>query len=124
MNCPYCGSNVSLRESTVVYRRDYGYKLWVCDNYPMCDAYVGAHKGSDRPKGTLANKTLRAWRNNAHKAFDPIWQGGRMNRGEAYDWLAENMGLTRERTHIGEFDVEQCKQVVRISTNYINGNNQ
>jgi len=79
-----------------------------------CDAYVGVHRGTDKPKGRLANKQLRYWKIAAHEAFDPIWQTKLMKRNEAYKWLAECMGLDQKKTHIGMFDVEQCKQVIKI----------
>lgn len=33
---------------------------------------------------------------------------------EAYRWLSEKMGTPIEFTHIGMFDVDQCRKVVRI----------
>lgn len=58
--CPYCRAKAELRDSEFVYGdRNYG-KIYVCSNYPICDAYVGVHKGTqDKPKGTLANAELR-----------------------------------------------------------------
>ena len=35
-------------------------------------------------------------------------------RNEAYRWLSEKMGTPIEFTHIGMFDVDQCRKVVRI----------
>ncbi|WP_207714065.1 zinc-finger-containing protein [Scytonema sp. UIC 10036] len=58
MNCPYCVRSVSDVDASVVYRvPGYG-RLWLCDRYPVCDAYVGAHPQSNAPKGTLANRQL------------------------------------------------------------------
>jgi hypothetical protein len=39
-----------------------------------------------------------------------------MHRNGAYSWLANAMGIPRERTHIGEFGVEQCELVVKLAT--------
>ena len=52
----------------------------------------------------------------AHAAFDPLWKYGpyRGRRNEAYRWLSEKMGTPIEFTHIGMFDVDQCRKVVRI----------
>ncbi len=87
-NCPYCGNRVSLVDAIVVYSKlGYG-KLWLCENYPVCDSYVGAHNQDDSPKGTLANSQLREWRKNAHAVFDPLWKSGYMSRKEAYGWLS------------------------------------
>ncbi|KYC41175.1 hypothetical protein WA1_03560 [Scytonema hofmannii PCC 7110] len=114
MNCPYCGSSVSNVDASVVYQvPGYG-RLWLCDNYPVCDAYVGAHSQNNAPKGTLANRQLRHWRRNAHACFDPIWKSGKMSRKKAYKWLCEQMGLTREKAHIAMFDEQQCRQLIKL----------
>lgn len=109
--CPYCGAGVSLANSIRVYGADYGL-LYLCDRYPACDAYVGAHRGTDRPLGTLANAELRSWRNRAHAAFDPLWRDGAMTRKAAYRLMCELLGIERREAHIAMFDVERCKQLI------------
>ena len=37
-----------------------------------------------------------------------------MSRGQAYDWLAEQMGMTKAQCLIGGFTEAQCKAVVEI----------
>ena len=110
--CDYCGRPARLVSSTEVYNGlDYG-MIWLCR---PCMAWVGVHKGSDEPLGKLATAELRYWKRQAHKAFDPLWQGKeKRTRRWAYEWLAEEMHLPIEQTHIGMFDVDQCKQVVKI----------
>ena len=72
--CPYCNVPAKLVSSTIVYGdRDYGL-IWLCSNFPKCDARVGVHKGQEFPLGRLADKELRKWKMKAHAAFDPIWQ--------------------------------------------------
>lgn len=113
--CPYCGKRAEFVDSAVVYHgRSYG-MIYLCR---PCDAYVGCHgngKG-DSPKGRLANAELRRWKIAAHDAFDPLWKYGpfRGRRNSAYAWLAEQMGLPKEKTHIGMFDVAECQQVIQI----------
>ena len=75
---------------------------------------MGTHHQDDSPKGTLANRQLRQWRKNAHTLFDTLWKSGKMSRNEAYEWLCEQMGMSREETHIGMFNETQCKQVVKL----------
>jgi hypothetical protein len=96
----------------VIYGRSYG-MVYYC---APCDAYVGVHKGTDRPLGRLANAELRKWRNKAHASFDPLWKFGRYRgkRSAAYGWLADMMGLPKSETHIAMFDVENCQRVVTI----------
>ena len=56
--CPYCGAYSKLIDSKLIYGVSYG-MAYVCKNYPECDTYVGTHKGTIKPRGTLANKELR-----------------------------------------------------------------
>ena len=111
--CPYCGRRAELVDSKVIYGKSYGHKVWLCRN---CLAYVGCHKGTNKPLGRLANAELRRWKTEAHDAFDPLWQYGRFKgkRNDAYKWLSKQMGIPYEKTHIGMFDVDDCKRVIQI----------
>jgi hypothetical protein len=118
--CPYCGKRPLLENSSVVYGKDYG-PIYLCR---PCRAWVGVHKGTIKPLGRLANEELRYWKKEAHAAFDPIWQGkvnlgwGKFKaRNSTYEWLAKEMKLPVEHTHIGMFDVNQCKKVVELCKN-------
>lgn len=108
--CDYCRTPAEFIDSAIIYGKSYG-MIYYC---PNCGAYVGCHKGTDIPLGRLANKELRDWKMKAHDAFDPIWKSHKMRRKLAYKWLSEQMGIPWEKTHIGMFDVEQCKQVIQI----------
>lgn len=105
LKCPYCGAKARLMDSVVVYGKSYG-KVYVCDNYPDCDSYVGVHKGTDRPLGTLANKELRTARVGCHRKFDESWKSGRSTREDAYKTLSIITGI--ENPHFGQFTLEQC----------------
>ena len=61
---------------------------------------------------TPANQETRTARHQAHEAFDPLWKKGAANRRELYHQLASFMGLEVKATHIGMFDVEQCRRVL------------
>lgn len=111
--CDYCGHQAALVADSVIYGRSYGHNAYLCRN---CGAYVGCHKGTDEPLGRLANATLRRWKMAAHAAFDPLWRTGvfRGRRKAAYAWLAAQMDLPIEQTHIGMFDEQQCQRVIEI----------
>ncbi len=51
-------------------------------------------------------------RGHAHIAFDKLWKSGHMSRSQAYAWLAHELGMSRKRAHIENFDVAQCKYVI------------
>lgn len=114
--CDYCGRKAELVDSKIVYGKSYG-KIYLCRH---CMAYVGVHKGTDIPLGRLANAELRYWKKRTHYVFDPLWRKGpfKGHRNAAYGWLAQRMGLPVEQTHIGMFDVAQCKRAINIIQNY------
>ncbi len=117
MKCPYCGAEVVLKDAPFVYHntksKAYG-KVWVCSNYPKCNAYVGCHDGTSIPKGRLANPRLRTLKKEAHKQFDPLWKSGLMTRREAYRWLASMLHISIDECHIGMFDVKMCQKVIHL----------
>lgn len=110
--CDYCGRRTEYVDSAAVYGKSYG-MIYLCRH---CNAYVGVHKGTDKPLGRLANSELRCWKKAAHNAFDPLWKYGsfRGRRRAAYQWLSERLGLPIEKTHIGMFDVGLCKEAIQI----------
>lgn len=113
--CRYCGSLVVYTSNAEIYGKEYGTgKCYLCRN---CRAFVGVHPGTDTPLGTLANEELREWRKEAHFWFDRIWKKPTRitTRYNAYGYLARKMGLPREETHIGMFEIEQCKKVIEFS---------
>lgn len=112
-SCPYCGSPVQLDDSIIIYGTSYG-KVWICSQYPKCDAYVGCHKGTSKPLGRLANAELRYWKKRAHGIFDPLWQSKRLDRKECYKFLQVAMKMTSKEAHIGKFGVEECKRLVHF----------
>lgn len=115
--CPYCGRTAQLRPTSYVYGEDNlnpeGF-LYVCTGYPHhCDAYVGAHEKSMRPKGTLADGTLRHKRIMAHRALDAIWKQGYMTRHGAYIWLQNRLNLREKDMHIAMFGDFLCNETIR-----------
>ncbi|KKN74617.1 hypothetical protein LCGC14_0388190 [marine sediment metagenome] len=111
--CPYCDREARFTSSIIVYGRDYG-KIWLCVNYPKCDSYVGAHKGNGEPKGTLADKETRNYRKWAHNSIDWLWQDKVMSRKNVYYAIQNLMNLTPDEAHIGLFDSNQCRELVRV----------
>lgn len=119
--CPYCGKEAKLvtGKETYPHRPDlFSLKFWQCK---PCDAFVGCHKphrlnnfADDVALGKLANFHLRKARSEAHRAFDPIWRSGELDRGTAYLWLANALQLPTHLCHIGEFNMENCQKTVQL----------
>lgn len=112
VNCDYCQQPAQLVGGDTIYphRPDLAHK-WFYYCAP-CIAWVGCHPGTEKPLGRLANAELRRAKQDAHAAFDPLWQSGGMKRKAAYAWLAEQLGV--ERIHIGKCDLATCRRVVEI----------
>jgi hypothetical protein len=110
VRCTYCSKVSDYVDSAVIYNgRSFG-MMYLCR---PCDAYVGVHKGTDRPFGTLANRATREARKKAHATFDPIWKNRLLKRKEAYALLADKLGV--EEIHIGESDVDTCEKIITAS---------
>ena len=112
--CPYCGKRAKRVTGAELYPKHPACAnrgFWVC--YP-CDARVGTHLDG-RPLGTLADGELRGLRKRVHDKLDPIWLAHRDKgraRKKAYQRLADALGITVDRCHVGEFDVATCHQAL------------
>ena len=127
--CLHCGDPARKVAGRVIYpNRPDLYRLifWKCD---PCQAYVGSHKRSGKPKGYPGNEEVRNARKHVHKVFDPIWQNADQDpayagsektkeakqvirfaaRSRAYAWLAHQMGISKETCHIAMLGIEECR---------------
>ena len=114
MRCPYCGAPVILRSADgIYYDNSRDTMLYVCSNYPKCDAYVRVHQGTNVPVGTMANRRLRELRKQAHHEFDKLYKSGIMSRQEAYHWLAYMVSAPLSKAHIGYLGEYYCDVVIK-----------
>ncbi|MCM1214947.1 MAG: DUF3268 family zinc-finger domain-containing protein [Lachnospiraceae bacterium] len=115
--CPYCGSRAICKPASTVYgadtidRKSY---LYLCSRWPVCDAYVSAHKKDLKPMGTLANGELRHKRILAHHALKKLQKERHMDKWAVYVWLQANLGLDEHHAHIGMFSLQMCDQVISL----------
>lgn len=126
--CPYCKSDVELVKGAVVYPKHpelADRNIWRCVS---CDAHVGCHRPGAKvtgkggqvtisdgtlPMGSLAHPELRAARIETHRMLDALWQPpAKMNRGDAYAWMARVLGMPREETHVASLNFEDCVKVM------------
>jgi predicted RNA-binding Zn-ribbon protein involved in translation (DUF1610 family) len=122
--CPYCGGAIIYRSADGIYRENSrNAMLYVCSNYPACDAYVRVHAGTNIPVGSLANHELRALRNTAHRHFDLLHQSGMMSKQDAYRWLADLTSAPLSQAHIGHLGEYYCKLVIEESSRMLEQHN-
>lgn len=114
VTCPYCSNEAELVTGFEVYPhlpRLYNKPMYRC---VPCKAWVGCHPGTTKPLGRLANAELRKAKMAAHEVFDPLWRSGERTRKQAYQWLAERLGMKVKLCHIGYMDIEQCNKVIEL----------
>jgi len=113
MKCPYCNKEAIWCENKEVYGKNYGksYMIWLCKS---CDAYVGCHKNTKDPLGSMANKRLRELRIKCHNLFDPLWSSiPILTRKQAYKFLEEVTGIK----HIARATEKECKIIIKKLSN-------
>lgn len=113
--CDVCTSaNVRLLKSRTTYSEQHAawpYRYSCGD----CGASVGCHAHTLSPLGVMASRKVRKLRVEAHKAFDPLWQGGLMSRTEAYEWLAALHGVDYADCHIGAMTQDELELTIRAA---------
>lgn len=120
VRCPYCGRKVQLKSADGIYKNNSkGAMLYVCSNYPECDAYVRTHAGTSIAAGTMANRTLRKLRIDAHKNFDIICKNGIMSKRDLYLWLANLLNVPLSLAHISFLGEYYCRLVIDESQKII-----
>ena len=112
--CPYCEQFSKRVTGKEIYPHKNDLKSKTFYECKRCKAYVGCHKGTDKPLGRLANPELRYYKKLAHSSFDQLWRNTELNRSDAYEWLAKEMDMHPSKCHIGMFDIHECIEVIRL----------
>lgn len=112
--CPYCDGPVRLVVNSEIYRgRAYGDWPYAYLCRP-CDAFVGLHPETDLPLGTLANRELREARKVAKRLWSMVASAERMDRTQAYAWLAKRMRIPPAECHFGHFNLQRAALAFNI----------
>ena len=85
----------------------YGF-LWHCPS-KGCDV-----ASWDGDTCTPADQRTRDARQDAHAAFDRLWNSGK-ERTACYRRLAVHLGVPNKECHIGMFDFDQCQRVIEFA---------
>lgn len=126
--CMVCRCPTRLATGSHVYphRPDLAHKyFWRCD---PCDTHVGCKKSTTEPLGFPAGPELREERQRVHAILDPLWRnawtlyrGGEINRKaiqvaarrRCYEWLAVQLGISRDECHTAMFDFRLCEAAIQ-----------
>lgn len=92
--------------------------FWHCDT---CGAWVGCHhktKQRTKPLGYLAPPELFKARKIIHDLIDPLWQSGRLKRGQIYAHISKELGYPY---HTGEIkSMNEARKIWRIAAAFHN----
>lgn len=112
--CPICEDHVDVRHHQEIYGAEFGDWPWMyaCDS---CDARVGMHPGTNIPLGTLADEETREARKRCKEPFESLYKTGKMSRSQAYQALADKLGIPKEECHFGWFDVAMCERAAKAA---------
>ena len=105
--CKYCWWNMLERRDSFVYWKSYWRHLWVCSNFPKCDAY-----SKYEYRWYEANKELRELRQDCHCLFDKIRINWYRTKDKCYKWLYEFMWKSKNTWHIWKFNKEECNKLI------------
>lgn len=109
--CNVCNENtITCCTNDVIYQgRKYGDWPWIylCTS---CRSYVGLHPFTNIPLGTLATYEVRNARTTTKGLLYKLMSAKKLNRTQAYQKLADTMGIPVSECHFGWFDVDQCQQ--------------
>lgn len=123
--CGYCGRPTEIIPEVEYYGREYspGGLVAVCR---ACEASVGCHKGTRKPKGAVAVHDLRNLRKHAHAVFDPIWRAKmavsgwsqKKARNAAYKWLSDQLQIPVDECHISQMRPEIVARTIEVCRPY------
>lgn len=108
----YCGSSTTRQSNALIYGIEYGNgRAFICDRFPQCQGFVGTHPNG-QPLGTVPDPETRELRKLVHAAIDPIWQTGKLHRGQVYNRISRALGI--KSYHTGETTADECRKVLEL----------
>lgn len=116
--CTGCGADVEARltdgAERYPHRPDlFSLPFWRCDT---CGNYVGCHhktKQPTKPLGVIATPEILNARKKLHALIDPMWQSGKIKRGQVYAYIGHRLGYNY---HTGEIrTMDEARTIYRIA---------
>jgi hypothetical protein len=109
--CCTCESEVQCNlinaKEAYPHRDDIYGDFWQCQN---CKNFVGCHAGiKKRPLGCIPTPEIKNARRKLHEIIDPLWQKGKISRGDLYKKISGYMDF---EYHTAELrTIEDCRKV-------------
>jgi hypothetical protein len=111
--CPVHKIDAVLVSDVEVYGKSFGRSVWKCPEL-KCDMRASSDPVTGAPIATMAGFHVRRARIAAHKSFDRWWRSIGISRREAYQTLADRLGVSE--AHMGQMSESECKAVQAMFT--------
>ncbi len=117
ISCYVCGkiTDANLVKGNIIYphRPDlYNLNFYQC---PDCKSYVGTHKDSNKPLGSIVTKEVKNARISIHNLIDPIWKTEKIKRKKLYKKISNSLGY---EYHTGNIEtIKKARKIYRIILN-------
>lgn len=111
--CPKCGQPVERVTGKTIYPNHsklHDRRFLAC---LICDVRAPLNR-KGKPTAALADGPTRKLRQQAHAAFDPLWQRGGMTRSAAYAWLRCTLGMTERDCHMAWMGAADLRKVIEV----------
>ena len=97
--------------------RELPYKhFYICDK---CKNFVGVHKGTNIPLGTIPTKEIKEFRKKIHSIIDPIFlksKNKNYTRKKIYHFLSEKINKEYHTATLSS--IEDCENVIKYLNDY------
>ena len=92
------------------HRPDLQHKIfYVC---PNCLNYIGTHRDTGEPLGTIPTPELRECRKELHTLLDPLWKYTKFDRSKVYEMVSEEIGYTFHIAQINNMEEYEAAKLI------------
>lgn len=117
--CPYCHSRMIVKKigdlDPLSPKADQ--LICVCEHYYdtcTCSVKVKMKKGKMLMLGVPADENLKSLRTEAHYYLDYLVDFNILQKNDAYQWLANNIGILDGQMHFSMLREERCRNAIRL----------
>lgn len=116
----YCGSRTGPL-APGVYMIGVGRLAWFCTDDACNNTHEAHQEGEQRgqPLGIPCTRRCKIYRLHVHALFDQLWNKNNkkrasMTKSEAYQWLADQLGCSRDEAHVARFGIATCRRALVV----------
>jgi len=115
--CAICEKEVDYNlvsgEAIYPHRKDlYTLKFAQCK---YCKGYVGTHRKTAIPLGSIVSKEVKTARSKIHSLIDPLWKSGKIRRTHLYSKISAKIGKNFHTANIRT--LQEAESIYHVCSN-------